>query len=320
MNSPSPALESREITSRDRLVTTLFFAALVHGIIILGIGFSSKAFDSPLQSRLEVTLVTGRQTARPDSPDYLAQINQRGNGNTRRHVRPRSAMATPAAMDHAGLPDAADLAFASPSDIPQLDPDATRASATRVAQQLVTALESPRQAPSAARAVNTESRHVLRLSRLVERSRPDRRGTDDRTRTARASSRDPRDKFISVNTRSSVYAPYLTDWRRKVEQVGNLHFPDQAARAGLSGTVTVEVAVNADGSLRNVRIVKPSHHKVLDRAVLRILRLAAPFAPFSRAMRKDARTIHFAYEWRFLAGDGQATAKSAVYASPGQGS
>jgi len=184
----------------------------------------------------------------------------------------------------------------------------------------VTALRSSRSAPSAARAVSSTGPHVLHLSRLVERSRPDRRSTDARTRTARASSRDPRDKFVSVNTRSSVYAPYLSSWRRKVEQVGNLHFPDQAARERLSGAVTVEVAVNADGSLRSVRIIKPSQHKVLDRAVLRILHLAAPFAPFSRAMRKDARTIHFAYEWRFLAGDDQASAKGTVYASPGQGS
>lgn len=317
MDEPAPDLSAAGVTSRDRLITTLFFAALVHAIIILGLGFSIGALRAPPQSRLEVTLVTGHETAAPAHPDYLAQIDRRGNGNTRKRVRPRNAMSTAAVMNHAGLPDVADLAFAAPADIPQLDPDTAQAPATEVAQQLVTSLASPRTAPSAPRAINAPGPHALRLSRLVRRSQTNVPSVDRRDQRARATSRDPRDKFISVNTRSSIYAPYLDRWRQKVERVGSVHFPGQAARRGLSGTVTVEVAVRADGSLRDVRIIKPSRHKVLDRAVLRILHLAAPFAPFPERMRRRAGTIHFAYEWRFLAGQGTRTVRGAVYADPG---
>ena len=57
-------IESPSVTARDRLVTTLFFAALVHGIIILGITFRP---DRPKGSAtLEVTMVQSRSVVPPD--------------------------------------------------------------------------------------------------------------------------------------------------------------------------------------------------------------------------------------------------------------
>src|SRR5690348_11917393 len=100
-------LESPTVTSRDRLVTTLFFAALVHGILILGITFRP---DRPKGSAtLEVTMVQTRSVTPPDRADYIAQANQRGEGNTKELVRPESPLSMPAAVNNAGQPDAPDL-------------------------------------------------------------------------------------------------------------------------------------------------------------------------------------------------------------------
>src|SRR5690348_6580418 len=107
--SRSPSnLGSPAVTARDRLVTTLFFAALIHGIIILGITFKP---DSPKGSAtLEMTMVQTRSVVPPSHADYIAQANQQGEGNTKKLVRPESPLSMPAAVNNPGRPDAPDLA------------------------------------------------------------------------------------------------------------------------------------------------------------------------------------------------------------------
>ena len=104
---PRGALESPAVTARDRLVTTLFFAALIHGVIILGITFTP---DTPSGSAtLEVTMVQTRSMTPPSEADYIAQVNQQGEGNTRSLVRPESPLSMPAAVNNTGRPEAPDL-------------------------------------------------------------------------------------------------------------------------------------------------------------------------------------------------------------------
>ena len=73
----------------------------------------------------------------------------------------------------------------------------------------------------------------------------------------------PRRKAISSSTREYKYATYLESWRRKVEQVGNLNYPDEARRKHLYGNLILRVAVRADGSVEQIQ-------------VLRLLRLSRP--------------------------------------------
>ncbi len=103
--------------------------------------------------------------------------------------------------------------------------------------------------------------------------------------------------WVSPDTRASVLAPYLADWKRKVERVGTLNFPS-AARAGLSGSPVVEVEIAADGRLRRASVRRSSGYGALDQAALTILRLASPFNPFPA----DARGGIFAPALRLPVG------------------
>jgi protein TonB len=73
------------VSSADRLAWAGFLAATLHGLLILGVGFSPGDAPAPADvPTLEVTLL---QDPRPDQhepedPDYLAQANQQGAGNT----------------------------------------------------------------------------------------------------------------------------------------------------------------------------------------------------------------------------------------------
>jgi protein TonB len=69
-----------------------------------------------------------------------------------------------------------------------------------------------------------------------------------------------------------------------------------------AGRPTLEVVIAADGRLDDIVVRKSSGDKALDQAALRILRLAAPFAPLPDEIRKDYDVLRFAYEWDFSPG------------------
>ncbi|MGD8573822.1 MAG: TonB family protein [Gammaproteobacteria bacterium] len=287
--------------SRDRLVTTLFFAALVHGMIILGVGFTAPDPDPGQGSTLEVTIVPEADDQAPDKADYLAQANQHGAGNTDRNVRPQSPMATPSRINNAGVNDGNSLRSATELHRSNQRPDTLRApdNNTRSVEHVTTRGNSswtlasrPTPAPS------SQDREVL-VARLMTEGIDSADPTSENNQLPVAHSDNPRDRFISVNTRESRFAVYLEAWREKVEQVGNLHYPDSVKKHDLSGKLALEVAVNADGSLEEVRTIKSSGQPLLDQAAARIVHLAAPFAPFPNDIRKDTDVLRFVYVWEF---------------------
>ena len=95
------------------------------------------------------------------------------------------------------------------------------------------------------------------------------------------------------------FAYYLDAWRRKVERVGQLNYPAEAKARGLTGTLRLRVSIAADGALNDVRVVEGSGHAVLDAAALRIVRLAAPYAPFSPTMRAATEVLEIERTWQF---------------------
>lgn len=95
------------------------------------------------------------------------------------------------------------------------------------------------------------------------------------------------------------FAYYLDAWRREVERVGQLNYPAEARAKQLAGTLRLRVTIAADGNLKDVRITESSGHAVLDEAALRIVRLAAPYAPFSPTMRTVAEVLEIERSWQF---------------------
>lgn len=74
----------------DRLPPMLFLAALVHGILILGITFNAVIGDAFSEAiSLEVTIVADPEhnVLDPERADYLAQASQEGAGATQRARR-----------------------------------------------------------------------------------------------------------------------------------------------------------------------------------------------------------------------------------------
>ena len=81
------AIQLREgiAPTRDRLTTTVFMAALVHGVIIVGVTFGGVKHDAPGAPGLEVLIVSNDvpEARRNPGATYLAQRTQLGSGDLR---------------------------------------------------------------------------------------------------------------------------------------------------------------------------------------------------------------------------------------------
>ena len=59
------------------------------------------------------------------------------------------------------------------------------------------------------------------------------------------------------------------------------------------------VALLPDGTIKEVRILKSSGTKLLDDSAVRIVRLAAPFAPFPDDLRREVDVLQIIRTWKF---------------------
>lgn len=95
-------------------------------------------------------------------------------------------------------------------------------------------------------------------------------------------------------------AAYLDAWRRIVERIGNHKLPDTLVQRSAGKSLTLEVALNANGDIIDMRVRHSSGSLTLDAAAQRVLREAAPFTAFSEALRAHYKNLRFAYDWRFV--------------------
>ena len=106
-------------------------------------------------------------------------------------------------------------------------------------------------------------------------------------------------RLTAASTMKSADAYYVNSWRRKVEQIGDINYPREAENCYQDCSLRLLVAIDADGSLHEVVILESSGRKVLDEAAVRIVKLAAPFAPFTQEMRNEMDRLEIIRTWQF---------------------
>ncbi len=283
---------STPITATDRLGLTLFLAIALHMIIILGLSFDLEMLTFPEESPLptmEITLVHSRSEEAPEDADYLAQANQRGGGNSPDKVRPSSQNFNPLP-----IPQQGDAPTSQQAASPQAQSDPLPA------MQMMTAEQSERAVLELDEKRETPSRpEQITAARLVESSQ-ELASIDAEIRQLKETvAKLPREKHLNANTREYKYAAYMDAWRSKVERIGNLNYPDEAKKQKLYGRLLLDVVINTDGSVKRIDLLRSSGHKILDDAAIRIVTLAAPYAPFPEHIRKDFDVLHITRTWVF---------------------
>jgi len=271
----------------DRLPAMLFLAALIHGILIIGVTFNpelANQFASAIS--LEVTIVADadQQIDRPDEAAYLAQASQEGGGNTTEQVRPAAPLQSAMPVDNEGQDDGTALLDAKVHEQSADELLATQDASDRQAK--IDPRSDPQPETSTAIAMEAGSEVTLPLPQ-----------EDQATMLIRDD--EPRQLIISADTRESVVAAYLDNWKRRIESVGDSYLPQLGKLDDISGSPTLMVAIDMSGNLTEAVIRKSSGSTVLDLAALDILHRASPFDPFPPEVSAEYDIVRFEYKWLF---------------------
>ena len=284
--APAPA----SITTTDRLSFTVILAVALHALIILGVGFTLSNTPEPAKT-IEVTLASFQSKKAPKNADYLAQANQEGSGNLEEKARPSSDQPPAPIQDNKIRP--VELREQTEQQYRQM---------LETSRKVVAAVSSQRIREGAGRQkenpIEEENTPRPKIDLRVEIASLEAEFHEQRNVYAKR----PRILRISAaSTRQSDGIWYMEAWRKKVMRVGNLNYPEPARNQKLYGQLELAVQIKRDGTLNKIDVLRSSGHKVLDDAAIRIVELAAPFAPFSDDLH-DKDLIEIIRTWRFEPG------------------
>lgn len=276
------------VNDYDRFSFAVFVALLVHLLIIFGIGFSLPEKQNSATT-LDITLAQNSDNDAPEEADFLAQANQQGSGT----LSERAEMTTTELADYAAEDIRETQRLQQTASAPKPAKQNYQSVTSTVAdfdvqsyilEQELKALELPE---DSTKSLLERSLEIASLEAKLDRQR-------------QTLTKSPRTRRLTATaTRQSSDALYMNQWLHKIETIGNLNYPAEAKRQNISGSLRLMVAVRADGTIHELKVMESSGHKVLDDAAKHIVRLAAPFAPFSEEMRKNTDILEIIRTWQF---------------------
>ncbi|MCB1700325.1 MAG: energy transducer TonB [Halioglobus sp.] len=268
----------------SRLRNAVLLALALHAALVLGVSFMSGA-DSYRAPQIEVVLATRPSATSPTEARHLAQAAQDGSGEAGdldRFTSPDNELQSNG--------DPGPQALLLPQE-PALNPQKDLVTTAAAAPRAVSSERREREQPpllGVSPEVDKLTRELANLEAELDRES---RSYSEMPRVRRLTS--------AIATRQSPDAAYLLDWRRRVEAVGNKYYPEASVRYGIYGNLRLLVAIHADGSLRDIKVLSSSGYAVLDEAAIKIVRMAAPYAPFPPELRATTDQLEIIRTWQF---------------------
>lgn len=274
----------------DRMSVALIIALVLHGALLLGLSFHLEF--SPVRQvaeTLDVVLVNFRTESEPEEAEFLAPVSQEGGGDDETAEKPSEELSPVMPSIAEG-----DMPATSMPALPRPEEDArevvTTETDTADLANEVTRVEQPDPEVPNATELMQQRMDMASLQPQSDRTNP-------------WKSKLPRRRFISANTQEYEYATYMAAWVAKVERVGNLNYPTELKQRGVAGDLLMTVGVNRDGSVESINVQRESGIPELDQAAMRIVRLAAPYAPLPAEIAEEVDVLHITRTWRFSAGN-----------------
>ncbi len=267
-----------QVWSEKTLLLAVAISLAVH-VLVLALRFVDPEFLRVQSSRtpLEVILVNARSDSKPPRPEALAQVNLDGGG------------AHEAGRRTSPLPNSFELRDGDTLDTARATVQQMEEEQKRLLAQLRSGVPLPTEpeprAGQDAKAAAEERAQLARLQAEIAQ-----RVSDYQKR--------PRRHHFMPSTSEYRYARYVEDWRQRIEKIGNEHYPD-AARGKVYGSLRITVGIRKDGSVAETVIEQSSRSDLLDRAALRIVKLAAPYAPFPPEIARETDILEITRTWIF---------------------
>lgn len=276
--------------AQRRNLTLAIGASLLIHALLLAVRFTPPDFIEKARERaLDVILVNSKSKSRPDKAQARAQTHLDGGGNTEDDRRAKTPLPpSPDTKEGRELLEAqrrvAELEVQQQEMMTRLKSQKT-VSAEKAQDKPVPAPEPARSGADLASGALAIARIEGQISRQLEEY-----------------NQRPRKKFIGARVEEYRFAQYVEDWRQKIERIGNLNYPD-AARGRLYGSLVLTVVIKANGDLDRVEVSRSSGKNLLDDAARRIVQMAAPYAAFPEAIRRDTDILEITRTWTFTNAD-----------------
>ena len=277
---PAPVMTS--------LYLSMGFSVALHVFALFGIALvmPDPRSTASLMQPLQVVLVNSKSKSKPTKADALAQANLDGGGNTADDRRAKTPLPT-IRDDQQFTPERRSKRVA------ELEEESKRMLTRLKSDHTVVIPELKKQKVDAASSGDDLVQRSLEIARLEAQI----------NKNWDAYQQLPRRKFIGARTQEYRFAQYIEDWRVKVERIGNLNYPDQARRQHLYGRLQLSVSIRADGSVESIEVSKSSGQRILDAAAMRIVKLAAPYAPLPANIIQDTDILTITRTWTFTQSD-----------------
>lgn len=303
------------------LGVALVFSLAVHAVIL------AIKFAPDIQKRLkdnmpalEVVLVNSKTKSAPSKADVLAQANLDRGGNTDADRRMKSPLPVTKSKPVEVTAKLAAENSQKASKAAERQAEETQkqqrvAELEKQAQELMTQLQAKQVVESksieAAATPKTDNGQGdvadptnINVTELAARSLNMARREAEISKEWDNYQKRPKRMFVGARTREYKAAAYVESFRQKVEKIGMLNFPAEAAEKKLYGArLVMTVNIKADGSIESIELNQSSGYKVLDDSARRIVELSAPFSEIPMDIRKHYDIISITKTWTFTQED-----------------
>ncbi|SEH08234.1 energy transducer TonB [Candidatus Venteria ishoeyi] len=289
----------------EHLVVALFFALLIHLFLLFGIGFNLEQNNQRMNTRMDIILVQSQSKKAPEDAKYLAQANLDGGGNEQQEERATTPTRaefpapTPEMTSAASQPQLA--AQSAPPVLEQLTAEQAK---DKIA--LVTPKEDvkqPQETPGQDLQTTPPTTGINQTELIIKFQKEIASIQADLDSEYRKHKNRPPHKYITAaRAKTSHYARYMHVWRLKIEELGEQHFPEMALKNRISGSIMIDLAINPNGTIHKIEILEGSKSTVLDDAAVEIARMASPYQPLTRAIKKEIGAngiLHIISTWKF---------------------
>jgi protein TonB len=284
-----PAFLAAMDAPQRSLTLALGVSLLIHAVL-LAVRFTPPDFiDKARERALDVILVNSKSSSRPTNAQAKAQANLDGGGNTEEDRRATTPL-PPSKHTKEG-----DALLETQRRVAELEAQQQQMM-TRLKSEKSVSADKARDTPTPQTAPNISGTDLASNAMAIARleAQIDRQTSEYNQR--------PRVARIGARVEEYRFAQYVEDWRQKIERIGNLNYPD-AARGRLYGSLVLTVIIKANGDLERVEVSRSSGKSLLDDAARRIVQMAAPYAAFPEAIRRDTDVLEITRTWTFTNAD-----------------
>lgn len=272
------------------LMKMLPLALAIHAALIFGISFAPIILPRlAIPPALDITLVQVPSDTTPKEVNFLAQANQEASGTEDEDNKPRSPLASLVSQTDSG-----EAPFQSEPSTEDLEPKADPQILTTKGNTFTESSKEPDQ---------PENSHDLIADLTADSAQEIAQLLAEVDAAEAQYARRPRIHFIdAVSAKSAVEAEYIDSWIKKIERIGNINFPEEAIRRNMSGKLILNVTLDHAGRVVDSQIDVSSGFNILDKAALRIVRLASPYPPLPAEIRKKWDQLNITRTWIFHSG------------------